>query len=141
MSKGHREESPCRGPSRRYHYDLSVEIPATEVAVLVDAHGEALSLRERIGRNALRRQLEEQEIKLDVSSDERWPDFQRDIETLSMYLSEPISRLDVGWDVGTQALVDRGIDVEEARRRWKELPEWVRSSLTNQGAGPGGARG
>jgi hypothetical protein len=151
-----------------YQYYLRVEIPATDVAVLVDAlEGEAFSLREQIGKDALRRQLDEQQIKLDVRADERWPDFQRDIETLSVYLSEPISgreihvepgpggpllhgwvilgrrgetvrlALDVVWDVEAQALVDRGIDVEDARRRWEELPEWVRSSLTNQGAAPG----
>ena len=152
-----------------YQYDLRVEIPATDVAVLVDAlEGEAFSLREQIGKEELARQLEEQKLKLDVRTSERWPEFRRDVETLSVYLSEPISgreihvepgpvgprldgwvilgrrgeterlALDVVWDVEAQALVDRGIDVEEARRRWKELPEWVRSSLTNQGAAPGG---
>src|SRR5262245_38814718 len=75
-----------------YRYELNVEIPATEVAVLVDAlDGEAFSLRERIGKEELRRSLEEQQIQLDVRSDEIWPAFQRDIETLSTYLSEPIS--------------------------------------------------
>jgi len=154
-----------------YRYELNVEIPATEVAVLVDAlEGEEFSLRERIGKEELRRKLEEQRIKLDVRSDESWPDFQRDIETLSTYLSEPISgreiyvdpgsgepllkgwvilgrrgetervALDLGWDAEAQAVVDRGIDMREARRRWKELPEWVRSSLTNQGVGLGGDR-
>ena len=152
-----------------YRYQLDVEIPATEVAVLVDAlEGEAFSLRERIGKDKLRRQLEGQQIHLDERSDERWPDFQRDLETLSAYLSEPISgretcvvpgpgepslegwvilgrrgeterlALDLAWDADAQAVVDRGTDLKEARRRWKELPEWVRSSLTNQGAGRGG---
>lgn len=152
-----------------YRYELIADIPATEVAVLIDAlDGEEFSLRERIGKEELRRSLEEQQIKLAVRSDERWPDFQRDIETLSTYLSEPISgreihvdpssgepraegwvilgrrgqtarvALDLSWDADTQALVDRGIDMKEARRRWKELPEWVRSSLTTQGAGLGG---
>ena len=103
-------------------------------------------------------------LELDVRSDECWPDFQRDIETLSAFLSEPISGREVrvepgpgepllkgwvilgrrgetervalalAWDAGAQALVIRGIDMREARRRWPELPEWVRSSLTNQGA-------
>jgi hypothetical protein len=152
-----------------YRYDLRVEIPATEVAVLVDAlEGEEFSLRQRIGKEELRHQLEEQEIKLDVRLDERWPDFQREIEALSAYLSEPISgreihvepnpgqplldgwvilgrrgqterlALDLAWDAEAQALVDRGIDMKEARRRWKELPEWVHASLKNQGAGLGG---
>jgi hypothetical protein len=152
-----------------YAYDLKVEIPATEVAVLVDAlDGEAFSLRDRLGKDELRRQLEDQEIRVDVVSDDRWPELQRDIETLSTYLSEPISgreihvepspegpprltgwvilgrrgqterlALDVAWDAEAQGLVDRGIDMDEARKRWKELPEWVRSSLTNQGAAKG----
>src|SRR6185436_15293453 len=84
-----------------YRYDLRVEIPATEVAVLVDAlDGEELSLRGRIGGDELRRQLEEQAIHLDVVSGERWPDFQRDIETLSVYLSEPISGREIRVEAG-----------------------------------------
>ena len=153
-----------------YRYQLEVDIPATEVAVLVDAlEGEAFSLRERIGKEELRRQLEEQQIKVDLHSDQLLPSFQRDIETLSAYLSEPISgrethvvpgpgeplpkgwvilgrrgetarlALDLAWDTGAQAVVDHGVDMEEAHRRWKDLPEWVRSLLTNQGAGLGGA--
>jgi hypothetical protein len=152
-----------------YRYQLDVDIPATEVAVLIDAlAGEEFSLRERIGKEELLRQVEEQQIKLDVRSDERWPDFQRDVETLSAYLSEPISgreiriepgpgepllegwvllgrrgeterlALDLAWDADAQTFVDRGVDMREARRRWKELPDWVRSSLTNQGASRGG---
>lgn len=148
-----------------YAYHLKVEIPATEVAVLVDAlDGEAFALRERLGKDELHRQLEEQEIRIDAVSDDRWPDLQRDIETLSTYLSEPISgreihvehgpwgptltgwvilgrrgqterlALDVAWDAETRGLVDRGIDMKEARKRWKDLPEWVRSSLMNQGS-------
>ena len=75
-----------------YRYDLDVEIPATEVAVLVDAlEGDDFSLRERIGKDELRRQLEAQEIRIEATSAERWPDFQRDVGTLSAYLSEPIA--------------------------------------------------
>lgn len=152
-----------------YRYDLNVEIPATEVAILVDAlDGEEFSLRERIGNAELRRQLEEQQITLDVRSDESWPDFQRDIETLSAYLSEVIAgreicvdpgprepllkgwvilgrrgetervALDLAWDASAQTPVVRGVDMREARRRWQDLPEWVRSSLKNKGAGLGG---
>lgn len=146
-----------------YRYDLKVEIPATEVAVLVDAlDGEEFSVRDRLGKEELRRQLENQEIDIRVLSDESWPEFQRDIETLSVYLSEAISgrevyvepgspqplvkgwvilarrgeservTLDLGWDEDAEVVVDRGIDEDEARLRWKELPEWIRSSLTNQ---------
>jgi hypothetical protein len=146
-----------------YRYDLKVEIPATEVAVLVDAlDGEEFSVRDRLGKDELRRQLEEQLIEIEVLSDNSWPEFQDDIETLSVYLAEPISgrevqvepgtdqpevkgwvilgrrgeservALDLGWDADALSLIDRGIDKNDARRRWKELPEWVRSSLTNQ---------
>jgi hypothetical protein len=146
-----------------YRYELKVEIPPTEVAVLVDAlAGEEFSVRERLGKDELRRQLEAHELAISVLSDERWSEFQRDIQTLSVYLSEPISgrefyvepgpaepllkgwvilarrgaserlALDLAWDAEAQALVDHGIDKKEARRRWKELPEWIRSSLSNQ---------
>lgn len=153
-----------------YRYELKVEIPPTEVAVLVDAlSGEEFSVRERLGKDELRRQLEAHELAMTVVSDERWPEFQRDIETLSVYLSEPISgrefyvepgpaepllkgwvilarrgvserlALDLAWDADAQALVDRGIDKNEAHRRWKELPEWIRSSFSNQEPYLGGA--
>jgi hypothetical protein len=154
-------------PIKPFHrYELKAEIPATEVAVLVDAlEGEEFSLRERIGKEELGRQLQEQKLKLDVRTGQRWPEFRREVEALSAYLSEPISgreihvepgpagplldgwvilgrrgeterlALDLAWDAGAEAPVDRGIDVKEAHRRWKELPEWVRSSLTNQGVG------
>jgi hypothetical protein len=146
-----------------WQYDLKIEIPATEVAILVDAlDGEKLSLRDRLGEHQLRRQLEEQEIKVELIADERWPDFQRDIETISTYLAELISgrelhvevtpegpsvtgwailgrrgkserlALDVGWNPDEQVVVDRGIDKREARQRWNELPEWVRGSLGNR---------
>jgi hypothetical protein len=148
-----------------YRYDLDVEIPATEVAVLVDAlEGDDFSLRDRLGKDELRRQLEAQEIRIEATSPERWPDFQRDVGTLSTYLSEPIAGrevhvepgagepriegwailglrgetervvLDLAWDAATGEPVERGIDPAYADRRWKELPEWVRSSLTTRHA-------
>lgn len=150
-------------------YDLRVEIPATEVAVLADAlQGDDFSLRERIGEAELRRQLAEQQIEIDARTDERWPDFERDVGTLSAYLSEPISgreirvepspsgplldgwlilgrrgeterlALDIAWDAETESFVDLGVDVDDARRRWRDLPEWIRMSLANQGIHPGG---
>jgi hypothetical protein len=149
-----------------YRYDLNVEIPATDVAVLVDAlEGEEFSLRDRLGRDELRRQLEQHQLEIEVLSDESWPEFQRDIETLSAYLSEPISgreiyvepgpdepliqgwvilgrrgeserlTLDLAWDADASAIVDRGIHKEEARRRWNDLPEWTHASLANLGVG------
>lgn len=150
-------------------YDLRVDVPATEVAVLADAlEDDAISLRERIGAEELSRQLAEQHIEVDARTDERWPDFQRDVGTLSAYLSEPISgreirvepgpggpeidgwlilgrrgeterlALDLAWDAEARSLVDLGVDVNDVHRRWSELPGWVRSSLANQGVGPRG---
>jgi hypothetical protein len=143
-----------------YRYDLDVEIPATEVAVLVDAlDGEVFSLRERLGEDELHRQLTEQRIRVEAISDERWPEFERDIATLSAYLSEPIAgrevrvepgpdgpriegrrilgfrgeaqhvALDLAWDGAARAPVERGVDGTDARNRWPDLPEWARSSL------------
>jgi hypothetical protein len=82
----HLEKPFCR-------HDVSVDIPATEVAVLVDAlEDEHLALKERMGWTELKRQLE-QEHRIDVheASGEPWPDLEGDIKTLSTYLSEPIS--------------------------------------------------
>jgi hypothetical protein len=153
-----------------YRYVLHVEIPATEVAILVDAlDGEAFSLRDRIGRAELLRQLESGELAVDATSEERWPGFQKDIETLSVYLSAPLSgremrvepgpsapvvegwlvlalrgaservALDIAWDEATESPVERGIDKEAARTRWKALPAWVRASLEHRQAGLGPA--
>lgn len=81
-----------------YRYLLDVEVPATEVAVVRDAleepvggGGEAFGLRDRLGADSLRRQIEAQRIHVDARSADPWPEFQRDIETLSTYLSEPIA--------------------------------------------------
>ncbi len=74
-----------------HRYELGVDIPATEVAVLKDAlDGDDVHLRDRIGRDELERQLAEQRIVIAATPAERWPDFERDFETLSTYLSEPI---------------------------------------------------
>lgn len=80
-----------------YRYDLDVEVPATEVAVLVDAlEGEQMSLKARIGWEKLKGQLEaDQRITVGRLSDEAWADFESDIRALSVYLSEPISGREV----------------------------------------------
>ena len=85
-----------------YRYDLDVEVPATEVAVLVDAmEGERLSMKTRVGWPALKEQLEaEQRITVRVLSDDAWPDFENDIRALSNYLSEPV--------VGREVYVEPG---------------------------------
>jgi hypothetical protein len=149
-----------------FQYDLDIEIPATEVAVLVDAlDGEKLSLRDRIGKDKLRRQLEEQEISVHLRADETWSEFQRDIETISNYLAESISgrelhveatpqgpavkgwlilawhgaserlALDVAWSAEDQVAVDRGVDKEAARLRWNELPDWVQRTVAGRRTG------
>jgi len=152
-----------------FQYDLNVEIPATEVAVVVDAlDGEKLSLRDRLGKEELGRQLEAQEIDVHLKMDRSFSDFQRDIETISTYLAEPISgrelhvevtpqgpsvkgwvilawrgkserlALDVDWNADEQVVADRGIDTDAARQRWNELPEWVHRSVANRRTGERG---
>lgn len=144
-----------------YRYDLAVEIPATETAVLVDAlAGERITLKDRLGWESLKAQIEtEQRITIQVISDDAWPDFERDIQTLSVYLSEPVSGrevhvfpdgdrpdlrgwiilgrrgetaripLSLGWDEDQNMLVDRGIDRDDVERRWNDLPTWVKDAL------------
>jgi hypothetical protein len=88
-----------------HRYDLDVEVPATEVAVLVDAmEGERLSMKTRVGWPSLKEQLEkEQRITVQVLSDDAWPDFENDICALSRYLSEPITGRDVYVEPGEDA--------------------------------------
>jgi hypothetical protein len=140
-------------------HDVSVDIPATEVAVLVDAlEDERLALKDRIGWEELKRQLE-QEHRIDVheTSGDSFPDLEADIKTLSAYLSEPISGreicikpgpgspvlegwlilglrgetarvpLSLGWDKGAQAVIDGGVDREQAQQA--RLPAWARDAL------------
>lgn len=87
-----------------YRYHLDVEVPATEVAVLVDAmEGEPLSMKARVGWTTLKNQLvTDQRITVDMLGDEAWADFENDIRILSNYLSEPI--------VGREVYVEPGED-------------------------------
>lgn len=150
-------ESP--GPIQ-YRYDLRVEIPATDVGVLVDAlEDEAFTLRTFLGAKELERQIREQELVVAVTTKERWPSFDKDVEILSVYLSQYIIGremiitptlgapkvqgflvvgrrgetervdLDLRWDADEEAVVDEGEDVASLARRWPELPEWLRSSM------------
>jgi hypothetical protein len=144
-----------------HRYDLNVEVPPTEASVLVDAlDGEPLSLKNRLGPAALRSQIEtEQRIHVQVLSDDAWPDFENDIRTLSVYLSEPISGREVYvepgdpepvlrgwlvlgrrgesarvplrlvWNEDANALEDRGVDHDSLNPPWEELPAWVRDAL------------
>ncbi|MEP7125918.1 MAG: hypothetical protein ABJE95_33610 [Byssovorax sp.] len=150
-------ESP--GPVQ-YRYDLRVEIPATDVGVLVDAlEDEAFTLRTVIGARELERQIREQELVVGVTTEERWPSFDKDVEILSVYLSQYILGreivitptqgapklegwlvvgrrgetarvdLDLRWDADEEAVVDDGEDVARLAARWPTLPEWLRSSM------------
>lgn len=151
------ESSP--GPIQ-YRYDLRVEIPATDVAVLVDAlEDEAFTLRKFLGAKELERRIREQELVVDVTTDERWPGFDKDVEILSVYLSQYIIGreivitetlgapklegwlvvgrrgetervdLDLRWDADEEAVVDEGEDVPKLAARWQALPEWLKSSM------------
>lgn len=80
-----------------YRYDLNVDVPATEAAVLVDAlEGEPLSLKTRLGWPTVKAQIEQdQRIAVEILADDAWPDFENDIRAISTYLSEPISGREV----------------------------------------------
>jgi len=147
---------PPTGPSWRYQ--LRVEIPATEAAILKDAlAGEPFGLRARLGAEELDRQIAALELHVDAVSAERWQDFEKDLEILSVYLTEYVVgreihvqleaasprveawkiiarrgqtvrlSLLVDWDGGR--IVDRGEDLDDVKRRWASFPEWVRGAL------------
>lgn len=80
-----------------YRYDLTVDVPATEAAVLVDGlEGERLSIKTRVGWPAIKAQIEiEQRLVVEVLSDEPWADFENDVRAISVYLSEPITGREV----------------------------------------------
>ncbi len=144
-----------------YRYELRVDIPATEAAVLIDAlAGERFTIKDRLGWETLKDQLErDHRISFELVSDEAWPDLERDIQTLSVYLSESISGreahvaprgdqvdlqgwiilgrrgetaripLSLGWDEDASRFVDKGLDREALEPRWNELPAWVKDAL------------
>jgi hypothetical protein len=151
-----------------HRYELHADVPATEVAVLKDAlDGDDLRLRDRIGKDALAKQLGDQRIDLDAEPSEAWPDFDHDVLVLSTYLSEAIVArelhaepspngaklsgfrllgrrgqvtrlaLTVSWDDAKHTVVDAGVDMEAARARWKELPAWVQATLEHGNTGAG----
>ena len=144
----------------QYRYDLRVEIPATDVGVLVDAlEDEAFTLRTVLGAKELERQIREQELVVAVTTGERWPSFDKDVEILSVYLSDYIIgrelmieptqgaprlkgflvvgrrgetervELVLRWDAGEEAVVDEGEDVPKLAARWSTLPEWLKASM------------
>jgi hypothetical protein len=147
------------GPTQ-YRYDLRVEIPATDVGVLVDAlDDETFTLRSFLGAKELERRIREQELVVEVTTEERWPSFDKDIEILSVYLSQYIIgreivieptqgaprlqgflivgrrgetervELELRWDADEEAVVDEGEDVARLAARWSTLPEWLKASM------------
>ncbi len=151
--------SSSPGPIQ-YRYDLRVEIPATDVGVLVDAlEDEAFTLRNVIGAKELERQIRAQELVVAVTTEDRFATFDKDIEILSVYLSQYIIGreivitptlgapkldgalivgrrgetervdLDLRWDADEEAVVDEGEDLVKLAARWSTLPEWLRSSM------------
>lgn len=144
----------------QYRYDLRVDIPATDVSVLLDGlDGEDFFLREVLGKKELERRIKEQDLLVEVETLERWPAFDKDIEVLSVYLSQYIigrelvitptqgapkiegfivvgrsgetarMALDVRWDPIEETVIDEGEDVAALAKRWDTLPEWLRTAM------------
>jgi hypothetical protein len=147
-------------PSDKPHwlYKLHLEIHPTDAAVLRDAlEDEPFGLRKRMGAAALNRMIEAFDIHIDSTSAERWEDFEKDIEILSIYLSEYISgteiqveptkgapilhawkivgrrgevvrlELEASWDGKEVVLGEEEIGPLE--KRWASFPEWVRDAM------------
>lgn len=84
---------PLPAPSSvpHYRYDLKVEIPATDAAVLLDAlEDEPFGLKARLGEAELRRQIRALDLSVQANTEEQWSDFEADINVLSVYLSQYI---------------------------------------------------
>lgn len=147
------------GPTQ-YRYDLQVEIPATDVGVLVDAlEDETFTLRSILGSKELEQSIREQELVVALTTEDRLTSFDKDIEILSVYLSQYIIgremmitptegaprlqgwlvvgrrgetervELNLRWDADEEAVVDEGEDVAKIAARWGSLPEWLKSSM------------
>jgi hypothetical protein len=150
------------GANRQHHwrYLLKIDIHPTDAAILKDAlDGERFGLRERLGAREIERQIDAFELNVDVRTLERWDDFEHDIETLSVYLSDDIVgkeievepsagaplvrawkiagrrgevvrlRLEAGWDARDASIVLGEEDRDELEKRWPDLPEWVRDAM------------
>jgi hypothetical protein len=143
-----------------YKYSLSVEIEPTDIGVIRDAlEDEPFAIGDLMGKPALERAIASGLLAFEAESVAELPHFERDIGTLSVYLSQyiigreyfvrptqgaPILRgsmivgrmgetvrleLDVLWDARAQKIDDNGPDLAEATRRWAELPVWARDAL------------
>ena len=74
-----------------YRYQLTADIPPTELAKVKDAlAGEPLALADLVGAQELQRQLDALRVSVDVVRSQRWTAFPKDIEILSTYLSTTV---------------------------------------------------
>ncbi len=141
-------------------YRLHVDIEPTDAPVLRDAlEDEPFGLRYRIGQHALNRQLSEYELSVNAHSSQRWDDFDKDIEVLSVYLSQyivgyemqvrptagaplldgwkvvgcrgEVVRLLIGleWNAREEQVVIHQEDIADLTKRWEQLPEWLRNAM------------
>jgi hypothetical protein len=146
----------------RYGYTLRVEIGGDERGTLRDAlEDEPFGIRDRLtlGTSALEAMIDDGEIVFEQTLDAPFPEFERDIGTLSVYLSQyiigreiwieptpgaPVLKgwkvvgrmgetarlaLDLDWDPRAQEVVDHDEDLRDARAQWDKLPEWLRTAL------------
>lgn len=81
-----------------YRYLLDVDVPATDVLVVLDAlDGEQLELSRRLGASEVRRQLDNFRLQVDYTTPDRLV-LERDIEILSTYLAAPVSATEIAID-------------------------------------------
>lgn len=144
----------------RYTYQLQVDISGDERGTIHDAlEDEPFAIREVLGNPALEAMIDAGEILFVRTLDAPFAEFERDIGTLSVYLSQyiigreiqieetpgaPVLRgwkvvgrqgetarlaLDLDWDARAQKVVDHDEDVRDARARWATFPEWLRTAL------------
>ena len=135
-------------------YALHVDIPATDVRVLMDAlDGEQLGLTTELGEDELRQQIEAGALMIDARAETRWTWLEQDLEVLSRYLAAPLvaREIAVGDDVRGWRILARGGEVvriplaiaraddgqlevtgeniEELTRQLPDMPRWAQSLL------------
>jgi hypothetical protein len=144
--------------SDRWRYLLNVHIPGTEASIVRDAlEGESFGLRDELGAGELERQIDSFEVAVDRLSQERWDFFESDIQLLSLFLTHDVDGIEIcigeeltGWRiVGHRGEVVR-LEIEVARdasgqvgeiggyvvaalkKRWKDLPDWIKENLRSK---------
>lgn len=139
----------------QYRYILHVDIPATDVRVLLDAlDDEPLELAVQLGKEELRRQLESSVLSVDTQSEKRWDKLDADLEILSTYLAAPVVAIELVIDgaaahghriLARQGEVVRvalelaqtedgsvdivGEDIDKLTAQLSGLPRWAQSLL------------